>query len=400
MTSVKANEATNTEEQLDELKRCIEQTLTQIDDAYEHITRAFAKGEALDPRNLDHTGRRDTFYRFLYNRFRNKPLEDVTIPFFIQIWHALQFIQKDENIPIYDLDAVATILSDAFSSIWDKGASMRWRLASVASEVFRNEELSSPVRKRISKWHGVPPDAMNRLESIALKNHGVVTDGDNWSIPEAFPEDSVRQFLETYQGNDVLFAHRTPRDNEFPLSTVYFGSLLEKMNRVTDPLGRGQILEDLATYLTLLVPGWIPERNVVTTHKEFESDIVVSDHTQASNLLDAEHHILVECKNWAKPVGVQDVGYFLYRMILSRTKYGILFASNGITGDSKKLKDQNNVRRAAASLIVRAFDRNDIICIVLKTEDLHALKGGCSSFRTMIRKKAKEVPFGKSLRTS
>ena len=162
------------------------------------------------------------------------------------------------------------------------------------------------------------------------------------------------------------------------------------MARATANVDKGNTLEDLATYLTLLIPGWIPQRNVMTKYNEFESDIIVSDRTQAANL-NAElfgRHILVECKNWKDPVGVQDVGYFLYRMILTRTKFGILFASNGITGSSEKSQG----RDAATSLIHRAFAHNGYICIVLSTKDLHELKNG-QSFWTMIVEKAEEVRF-------
>ena len=43
------------------------------------------------------------------------------------------------------------------------------------------------------------------------------------------------------------------------------------------PQEKGTVLEDIATYLTLLIPGWIPRRNVKTVYNEFESDIEVSN---------------------------------------------------------------------------------------------------------------------------
>ena len=194
MTSCKANEAINTEEKLNELKRRIELALTQIDDAYEHVTHAFAKGEALDPRIPDYTGHRDTFYRFVYECFHDKPLKDVTIPFFIQIWHELQLIQKDENILIYDLDIVAAVLSDAFINIGDKGAALRWRLALVASKALCYEESPARVNSRILQRRGVPFEAISQLASIALNNRHGVASAANWQAPEAFPEHSVTKF--------------------------------------------------------------------------------------------------------------------------------------------------------------------------------------------------------------
>jgi len=399
MKSVQANEATHTEEKLDELKCYIEQASVEIDNAQEFtetcfncITHAFAKGEALDPRNPIHTHHIDTFYHSIYLRFREKHLEDFAIRLLTQIWHELQMIQKDENILIYGLDAVAATLSETFNGIGDESAAMRWGLVSIASEAFCYEGLSTPERARILRWYQVPLKAINRLEYIASNNRRVA-DAKSYLMSEAFPEHSVRTFLEDYQKNEFLFAHQIPKSNEFPLSTAYFGSLMDNMDRATTPADKGKTLEDLATYLTLLIPGWMPRRNVVAPYNEFECDIIISNLIQTSNFITDlfGRHILVECKNLAKPVGAQKVGYFLDRMRLTDTKFGILFATNGITGDSNKAKGRN----AAASRIHRAFAQDKIICIVIDSKDLKALKDGRSpSFLTMIVNKYWAVRFG------
>ena len=109
--------------------------------------------------------------------------------------------------------------------------------------------------------------------------------------------------------NEVLFADHTSNANEFSLSTVYLDSLLEKMGRSKTTVDKGKTLEDLATYLTLLIPGWIPRRNVRPEYNEYECDIIISNLIQASNL-NADlfgRDILVECKNWRASVGAQEV---------------------------------------------------------------------------------------------
>lgn len=402
MKSVNANDATNTEEKLDELKRNIRQASTEIDNGqeftrfcYNCIKHAFAKEEALDPRNPDRTRGQDTFCHFLYLRFREKHLEDFGIRLLEQIWHELQMIQKNENILTYDLDAVAATLSEAFYAIGDESAATRWALNLVASEAFCYGGRSTPERARILQWYGVPLEAINRLEYIASNNRRVVADAASYSIPEAFPEDSVTKFLADYQENEFLFAHHTPKFNEFPLSTVYFGSLMDRMERAEPPVDKGKTLEDLATYLTLLIPGWMPRRNVKTVYNEFESDIIISNLIQGGNFT-ADlfgRHILVECKNWCASVGTQEVGNFLDRMRSTDTRFGILFASSGITGDRKK----SDVRNAAASRIHSTWRSDKIICIVIDAKDLKILKdGGSVSFLSMIRNKAYEVQFGKS----
>ena len=407
MKSVKANEVNNTHVNIDDLKCSIELASAQIDNVQEfrkiwfnRIIQAFAKGEALDPRNSDRTCPLDTFYQYVYRRFLDRRLEDVAMHMLIEIWHELHMIQKNENIPIYDLDALAATLSDAFDSIGDKAAAMRWGLALVAYEAFCYEGLPRPERVRILERYGVPSDALKKLEIIASNNRRVVADAEDWSIPEAFPEDAVTKFLAVSRQYDVLFARHTSTLDEFPLSTVYFGSLLEKVQTAENSVEKGKTLEDLATYLTLLIPGWIPRRNVRTVYNEFESDIIVSNLIQAADL-NVERFgrdFLVECKNWSASVGVNDVGYFLFRMRLTDTRFGILFASNGITGDSEKPEDRDTVRRAAKSLIQRASDKDGIVCIVLTAEDLKLLKDG-QSFWGMIADKAQELRHGKSYYT-
>ena len=75
-------------------------------------------------------------------------------------------------------------------------------------------------------------------------------------------------------------------------------------------------------------------------------------------------------------------------MRFTDTKFGILFASNGITGNTEISIDRN-----AARLIQRSYDMDRNICIVINADDLNGLKGG-RSFWTMIRNKAYKVRFG------
>ncbi len=270
---------------------------------------------------------------------------------------------------------------------------MRWLIASEACQVLCYGGLLQSIR---GQWHGIPDDAWDELKSIALSNRELVHNEKDWSRPEAFAEDVVTKFLAENQKYGVLFARHTPRVNEFPLSKVYFGSLRKRVESAEGNAEKGKTLEDLATYLALLIPGWIPRRNVKTVYNEFESDIIISNLIQAGNL-NAElfgRNFLIECKNWSKAVGVQQVGYFLYRMRLTHTSFGILFASNGITGGNDNSEDPTE-KTAATSMIRRAFSEDGNICIVLDSEDLDQLENG-QSFWTMIVTKARTVQFGES----
>ena len=138
-----------------------------------------------------------------------------------------------------------------------------------------------------------------------------------------------------------------------------------------------------------------------TVYNEFESVciIIASNLVQASNL-NAElfgRSFLVECKNWKKHIGVEQIGYFLYRMKLTHTSFGILFASNGITGETESEDEAKIIRKAATSLIHRAFNEDGIICIVFTSADLLLLRDGQSFWATLIVEKARTVQFGQSI---
>jgi hypothetical protein len=137
------------------------------------------------------------------------------------------------------------------------------------------------------------------------------------------------------------------------------------------------------------VPGWLPRRNLLDKKLAFETDIVVRNLNQSSNLTAdiLGRHFIVECKNWEKPVGVRDIGYFLYRIRLTHATFGIIFSRDGITGSTDD-------EMASYSLIRKAFHEDGISCIVINEEDLARLGRGTSSFWTMILEKMEASRFG------
>ena len=408
MESNEAGQAMKADERIERIKNVITRAFREYPEkpssdllntiCLAYIAGAWAPGEPLDPRKLDRTIPLLGLYRFVYSRFREKRLENVAVQLLIRLWEELHLIQVKDNTPIYGAVPAAAILSEMFEDKGDMSATLRWLLTLAASDVLYSGDLYHPVKERVVGWYGIPEDAANKLAVIALNNRGVVAKAGNWLVPEAFPEDVITKFLAEHQEYGVLFARHTPTVNEFPLSKVYFCSLLEAMDNAANTTEKGKTLEDLATHLTLLIPGWIPRRNVKTVYNEFESDIIVSNLVQAGNL-NAElfgRNFLIECKNWDARVGVREVGYFLYRMKLTHTSFGILFASNGITGDSENQEDEKRVRRAATSLIHRAFNEDGNICVVITTEDLNQLMDG-RSFWAMIVNKVRTVQYGESI---
>jgi hypothetical protein len=179
---------------------------------------------------------------------------------------------------------------------------------------------------------------------------------------------------------------------EFAPCIPYLERLYEQANRDDLPSStdKGNALEYLASYLFLLIPGFLPRRKVIPETRDFENDLVVSNLRPSGNL-EAElfgRDFLVECKNWNKKIGVSEVGYFLYRMRLTHTKFGVIFAKNGITG--------HNARAAyAENLLRRAFHEDSALCIIIENSDIENIVNEKTMFRSLLMEKTNQLRFGK-----
>lgn len=96
---------------------------------------------------------------------------------------------------------------------------------------------------------------------------------------------------------------------------------------------KGRALEDLVCYLFGCVPGiTITKRNIHNTFNSEEIDIAFWNEKN-SDLDFLTRIILIECKNWSKSVGSEEVSWFDTKLRSRGLAFGILIAANGITGD-------------------------------------------------------------------
>ena len=159
--------------------------------------------------------------------------------------------------------------------------------------------------------------------------------------------------------------------DEFHLTPTFLSALIETMERAKSADKKGRALEDIAFYLFSLIPGCFPRRNVLDLARASEYDLVVNNLAPTSGLEDSlfGRAFLVECKNWIKPVGVQEVGYFLFRMGLTHCRFGVILSRHGITR-------ANDGERYATALVRRAFHEHGTACVVLDLRDLKELANG------------------------
>jgi hypothetical protein len=129
---------------------------------------------------------------------------------------------------------------------------------------------------------------------------------------------------------------------------------------------QGRALEDLICYVFTQVPGIsITRRNEMNVLHTEEIDVALWNDGHADGLFFLPNLILVECKNWSNSVGSSEVSWFDTKLRNRGLNFGVLVATNGITGDAEDL--------TAAHSIVAAALRERRRLVVIRRQELLAL---------------------------
>jgi Restriction endonuclease len=93
----------------------------------------------------------------------------------------------------------------------------------------------------------------------------------------------------------------------------------------------------LAVHLFEAIPGCFAERGTISFFGAEQIDIAVGNPRLPDGLPLLPTVLLVECKDWARPVDSKTVGYFINILANRSVEAGVLIAANGITGDPEEL---------------------------------------------------------------
>jgi hypothetical protein len=129
---------------------------------------------------------------------------------------------------------------------------------------------------------------------------------------------------------------------------------------------QGAQLEELVAYLFTTIPGLrITARNEYSAFGTEEIDLACWNDRATSGLAAIEFPaiLLVECKNWSKPVSSMEVAWFIMKVWGRGQRFGILIAANGITGNGNDLD-------RAHQLIARALSQGTSILVITREEIL------------------------------
>ncbi|MFD6791528.1 restriction endonuclease [Streptomyces anthocyanicus] len=142
----------------------------------------------------------------------------------------------------------------------------------------------------------------------------------------------------------------------------HVAALLEAGDTAASNAARGKAFEDLLTYLFELVPGISATvRNRLDAFASEEIDIAFWNDGDPNGPRQFDQIILVECKNWSKPVGAAEVTIFNAKLEARGRPLGILVAASGITGDASDLS-------SAHQILFRALGQKREILVVTRSE--------------------------------
>jgi hypothetical protein len=198
-----------------------------------------------------------------------------------------------------------------------------------------------------------------------------------------FPE-----YILSKVGHRLISPYPSERElNIYHINRFYAGSILSKITERTERVD-GKDLESLADYLLGCIPGFEVTVNLVTGDSQVDA-LIRNRGPRYDFREDLGTYFPVECKDWSKPIGSKEVGWFVNKLLTQECKAGILFSSRGITGEDKSSGDE--VRYAALTLL-KAYQRAGRIVIVLSAEDFEAACRGDNLIR-LLQQSYEEVRF-------
>lgn len=176
-------------------------------------------------------------------------------------------------------------------------------------------------------------------------------------------------------------------ENEhFQLQLDSYRSKLSRVKNAETNKEKKESLERLAEIIFNRVDCLeVRERNHETESSEIDL-IIEHDRSEDKTVFDEYgRFLLVECKNWKKPIGAKQVRDFKQKMVNRHVNLGFIFSKEGITGaeNSKYAKFEINSEFRSNKRSILVFDIND----------LENISGG-SGLYEMIDQKLFDLRFG------
>ncbi|MGO9963559.1 MAG: restriction endonuclease [Acidimicrobiales bacterium] len=146
-----------------------------------------------------------------------------------------------------------------------------------------------------------------------------------------------------------------------------YASLLEAVDAAIGSVEKGKTLEELLAYLLESIPGSTElRRNVINEFGTEEIDLIFLHQPCPDGLWFLSALILVECKNWSRPVDSRATSYFADGIRSRGCDTGILVAANDVSGTTAQ---PSGGRFVAATYLMR----DGVKVLVVTLEELHQI---------------------------
>ena len=166
-------------------------------------------------------------------------------------------------------------------------------------------------------------------------------------------------------------------------------SLLDAAETATTSEGKGSAWEDVVVYLLECVPGITKTvRDSTDSFQSEEIDVTAWNDGHPKGFQGFPQVIFAEAKNWASPVGANEVTVFGDKLRRSSLTFGLLFAASGITGDAD--------RRSAAQQMLADNLQDGRKIIVITNDDLRRLNS-VSDFIDLVKHRICELSLRRAL---
>jgi hypothetical protein len=161
------------------------------------------------------------------------------------------------------------------------------------------------------------------------------------------------------------------------IERAHVASLLHQGDTAATAKAKGDALEELICHIFGAISGiTVTRRNKFNAFDTEEIDVAFFNDQANGDLPFLPWIILVECKNWRAPVGSEQVSWFDTKLRNRGLEFGILVATNGITGDSTVLSDAHLIIARALQekrkLIV--LTRDELLKLTDSSELVHVIK--------------------------
>ena len=208
--------------------------------------------------------------------------------------------------------------------------------------------------------------------------------------------ETVQSFLERSSWDprepELAWLHLKPQRRRVCRSPLEFiksvaSEFLIKAQQVT-PTSKevGDRLEQLTSYLFAVESGF--EVLGSTRSPDSQNDVLIRNRHEDAAIASLGDYLIVECKNWSRPVKAPTIREFAGRLRTSKVKTGVLVSKNGITGTKKKGRGTG-----AREAISKEYLQDSTAILVLDEAQIIDLVAGKLNLSTELIEQFEKVRF-------